>query len=60
MMAIDEAEVAVLEAIDARVYAESLSQKWGRRSDHWASWREVEYRPSASIQNWSMFEVRIN
>ena len=27
MMAIDDAEVAVLEAIDARVYAESLPQK---------------------------------
>lgn len=27
MMSIDEAEVAVLEAIDARAYAESLSQK---------------------------------
>jgi hypothetical protein len=27
MMAIDEAEVAVLEAIDARVYAESLHKK---------------------------------
>lgn len=50
MMAIDEAEVAVLEAIDARVYAESLPQKWGRRSDHCACWREVGYWSSALIQ----------